>query len=840
MFRRSDPLQFVTQIGGKKLAEDIKSSDKEIRRYEGKFGAKKRRSSLWQSPGAVLRVLPYDRGVRLACDHGWIELHWAAPDCLRVRLNTENGDFLPPFSYAVSKVDWPVVPVEKTDGEDVLEIRSTGFVCRVNKRQSRLRLEMPDGRLLASDAAGMQWQPEGSVRLSVGIAPQEACYGLGMRASSLNLRGKRFQLWNADPGAYARNTDPLYLNIPFYIGMHEGLAYGVFWDNSCRGTADLSATKPGELAFESEGGELRYYIFTGPDVHDVLARFTELTGRIKLPPLWALGYQQARFSYQTQEEVLAVAAEFRNRNIPCDLIYLDIHHRENFRSFTWSRDRFYSARSMIEQLHANGFKVAAAVEPAIQIDPQYDSYRGGVARDVFLKYPDNHPVVGASWAGASHFPDFTKPITRTWWWEQFSLLVRFEVDGIFTDRAEPSVMTPDGKSGTLPDFVQHNRDGLGGDHLENHNTYSLLANRATLEGMEKQRVGQRQWILTRSGFAGIQRYAAVSMGENASDWDQLRLSISMALNMGLSGVAMAGADVGGFHKEASGELFTRWMQAACLMPVFRGSAFITSKPHEPWAFGQPYELINRTMIQLRYRLLPYLYSVIAQSREYGWPVIRPLFMAEPNNPALVGLDDAFMVGGAMLVAPVVEEGAISRDVYLPQGEWYDFWSNEPIAGGRKITVPAPLERLPIFVRAGTVLPIWPDVRYIGETSIEALTLRVYPGDFETVLYEDAGESLDYEKGGYRWVYLSCAWEDENKLVVNRRVAGGYKPEYSKIRVEIIGLGEEPAEVRVNRRGAPLWFYDDGVLEITADDGLMSAEVTGQPSSGDRTLVRRPW
>jgi alpha-glucosidase len=215
-------------------------------------------------------------------------------------------------------------------------------------------------------------------------------------------------------------------------------------------------------------------------------------------------------------------------------------------------------------------------------------------------------------------------------------------------------------------------------------------------------------------------------------------------------------------------------------------------------------------------------------------------MAEPNNPALAGVDDAFMVGGGMVVAPVIEEGAISREVYLPQGEWYDFWSNELIAGRQKITVPAPLERLPIFVRAGVVLPIWPDMRYIGETKIEALTLRVYPGDFETVLYEDAGESLDYEKGGYRWVYLSCAWEDENKLVINRRVAGGYKPQYSKMRLEIIGLDEEPAEVRVNRRGAPLWFYDDGVLEITADDGLMSAEVTGPPSAGDRTLVRRPW
>jgi alpha-glucosidase len=839
LFRRTDPLRFFQRIGGKTLADEIIACDKVIKRYDRRYRVKGRSSAVWHSPGAVVRIHPYERGVRLDCERGWVELHWISPDCLRVRLRTQDGDFIPPFSYAVDKVDWPVPAFTTSEREDSLEMRTSSLVCRVGKHPFRLLLETVGGRRVSLDTKGLQWQIGGGVRLSLALHPDESSHGLGERAAGLNLRGKRFKLWNAEPPKqYTRDTDPLYYSIPFYLGVRDDLAYGVFWDNSSRGMVDIGVSSANELAFEAESGELRYYLFTGSDVNSVVGRYTELTGRIKLPPLWALGYHQSRFSYASQTTVLELAAEFRNRSMPCDAIHLDIPYMDDFRIFTWSGERFPDAAQMIAELHNQGFKIVTILNPGVKVDPDYDVYKSGIANDVFLKYPDGHPVAGAVWAGASRFPDFTSPAARAWWVDQFGTLTSAGVDGIWNDMSEPTIFGANGIATTLPDYVRHDKDGLGGDHLEIHNSYGTLMARATTEALEKHRATKRQVSVARSGYAGTQRYSMSWTGHNQADWDQLRLSISMALNMGMSGAPLTGSHIGGISRDASAELFTRWLQAACLMPFFRNHAALESAPQEPWAYGQPYEVINRLTIQLRYRLLPYLYSIVAQAREYGWPVVRPLFTAEPTNAALRSLDDSFLLGDALLVAPVLDAGAIRREVYLPVGFWYDFWTNEFLEGGRHINVLAPLERLPLFVKAGAVLPMWPDMQYVGEKPIETLLLRAYPGDLESVLYEDAGEGLEYADGDYRWVYTTCEWED-NQFILKRRTAGRYQPEYKSIRVEIAGLREEPLDVRLDWRGAPLWFYDNGVLEVTTDDTFGKIEVINKVDPDDRTLMHRP-
>jgi alpha-glucosidase len=274
------------------------------------------------------------------------------------------------------------------------------------------------------------------------------------------------------------------------------------------------------------------------------------------------------------------------------------------------------------------------------------------------------------------------------------------------------------------------------------------------------------------------------------------------------------------------------------MPFFRTHSNIDTHAQEPWAFGQPYEVINRLTIELRYKLLPYLYSVVAQAKEYGWPIVRPIFMAEPDNPNLRTIDDSYMLGDAILVAPVLEAGAVRRSVYLPVGQWYDYWTNELFEGGQIINVPAPLERLPLFVRAGAVLPLWPEMNYVGEKAVETLVYRVYPGEFETVQYEDKGEGFDYENGDYRWIYITCGWDD-SKLIINRRVAGRYEPLYKSIKLEVVGFDEEPMQVRVDRQGAPLWFYDDGLLELNIDT-FQRIEILRKPLPSDKTIMRRPW
>jgi alpha-glucosidase len=838
---RKENLRFFTEIGGKQLVDDIKAYEKSISRRDRQFNVKKRRSSQWLTPGAVQQVFAYERGVHLRCQNGWLELCWITADCLRVRLRTQDDKFFEPFSYAVNKVDWPSVQFEVIGSEPALpqlEIHTNVLVCRVDKRTSRLRLETLDQRGVCADKQGVQWRADGAVRLSMSMQPDETCYGLGERAQGLQLRGKKVRLWNTDPPeVYHRGSDPLYFSVPFYLGIHRNAAYGLFWDNSSRGNVDLGASKSDEIVFDAEGGELRYYLFVGSDVRQILGRYTELTGRITLPPLWSLGYHQSRFSYDSQETVLKLADDFRSRGVPCDVLYLDIHYMNGFRSFTLDQGRFPELKKMIDALHNRGFKVVPIVNPGIKVDTSYSPYKSGLEWKAFLTYPDEKPAVGVVWPGTCHFPDFTNPSARSWWVQQMAGLIKAGVDGIWNDMGEPTIFTQDGAV-TLPDYVVHNNEGQGGNHLENHNVYGMLMGRATLESLQKHHPSLRPFNIIRAGFAGAQRYATSWTGDNASDWDHLRLSISMVLNMGLSGFPITGPDVGGFNGSANGELFTRWLQAACLMPFFRSHTTIDTHAQEPWSFGQPYEVINRLTIELRYKLLPYLYSVVAQSKEYGWPVVRPVFMAEPENPNIRSIDDCYMLGDVLLVAPVLEAGAVRRSVYLPEGQWYDYWTNELYEGGRVINAPAPLERLPLFVRAGAVLPLWQEMNYVDEKPLATLVYRAYPGDFETVQYEDKGEGLDYQKGDYRWIYITCAWDD-NKLIINRRVAGRYEPLYKSLKLEVVGFDQEPTQIRVDRQGAPLWFFDDGLLELNIDT-FQRIEIMGQPSPTDKTVARRPW
>ncbi|HLV37809.1 MAG TPA: TIM-barrel domain-containing protein, partial [Spirillospora sp.] len=640
------------------------------------------------------------------------------------------------------------------------------------------------------------------------------------------------------PSPYQRGSDPLYYNIPFYLGVHDDGAYGLFWDNSNRGLVDVGAESSDQITFEAEAGEVSYYLFAGSDVNQVLSRYTELTGRILMPPLWFLGYQQCRWSYYPQDQVLQLAHEFRSRGIPCDVIYLDIHYMNGYRVFTWDRERFPQPEQMIRTLHSQGFKVVTILDPGIKIDPDYHTYQSGIERDVFLKYPDGERVAASVWPGLCHFPDFTKQDVRDWWVEQCQPLLAMGVDGVWNDMCEPATFLPE-RAGTLPDYVLHDGDGQGGTHLTYHNVYGMQMARASLQALQTHKPDSRPVNMLRAGYAGTQRYASSWTGDNTSNWDHIRLSISMTLNMGLSGAPMTGPDVGGFYENADGELFTRWLQATCLLPYFRGHTALGTAPHEPWVFGQPYEVINRLTIELRYRLLPYLYSVVAQAAEYGWPVVRPMFTVEPHNPAIRGIDDSYLLGDSLLVAPVLERGAVQRSVYLPAGmDWYDYWTNECFEGGQTIDVTAPLERLPLFVRSGAVIPHWPDMQYVGQKEIDKLTLRLYPGSHETILYEDAGEGLGYQQGQYRWVYITAS-EDGDKLILNRRVAGSYEPTYKLIGLEVVGLNDEPSEIRVDRQGAPLWFYDDDVLEVQTDS-FRTIEITRKPMSSDRTLPSRPW
>lgn len=789
----------------------------------------------WEATGKVLDFKGYDGGMRLECLNGFLDVYWVADDCLRMVYRKTNAFDALPFSYAV--VDQPprIVKYDLVHDEQSLEMRTTQVRCQVVFDPITITLLTLDGDVLARTQMPGAIAPGGEVRAQWGLQPDEAVYGLGERSHTLNLRGDTYSFWNYDQPDCDPGTDPLYFCVPFFVTANDAGAFGLFFDNSYRGTADVGANDD-HVTFAFAGGEVCYYWMVGRDAMQVVRRYAQLTGPAPMPPLWYLGYHQSRFSYAPADEVLSVAKSLRLHNIPADVIHLDIHYMEQFKVFTWDKIAFPDFEGMIERLHELGFKVVVIIDPGIKAEAGYRSYESGVASGVFIQ-ANGQPLEVVVWPGLCHMPDFTQPETRSWWAEQIATLLETGVDGIWNDMNEPAVFSSDGAV-TLPMRVSQSKEHHNGTHLELHNVYGMQMARASLDGLEQARPDRRPVNITRAGYAGTQRYASSWTGDVTSNWEHLRVSIPMVLNLGLSGIGLTGPDVGGFRESTDAELFTRWTQAACLMPFFRNHSAIDTIRQEPWVFGDPYTSAVRAAIRLRYALMPYLYSVVAQHHAYGDPVVRPVFFADPKDASLRDVDDQYMLGDALLLAPVVEPGASERAVRLPVGIWYDYWTGDLYDGGQTITLPVALDTIPLFVRGGAVLPVWEVGKNLADVQVETLNMRVYPGKLETALYEDTGEGLGYRSGEYRWIYYSANWATF-RFKVQRRIAGRYQPTYTKMHLTVFGFDEEPYDVRVDHQAAPMWSFEDGRLEMVLDD-FHHLEITEMIGADDETIPRRRY
>jgi alpha-glucosidase len=599
---------------------------------------------------------------------------------------------------------------------------------------------------------------------------EEHFYGLGEKAAHLDKLHQKFEMWSSDTPGYKLSTDPIYQSIPFYIGLltepakAEGLAYGIFFDNSGRTHFDMASSDPKNISFRSEGGEMNYYFMYGPSMKKVVSLYTELTGHMPLPPKWALGHQQSRWSYGSEKEVKDIVTRYREDKIPLDVIHLDIDYMDDYRVFTFNQDRFPDPSGLMKWLADRGVKAVTIIDPGVKYEPggSYKVFNEGTAHNYFLKQTNGEPYVGKVWPGRSVFVDYTLPEAAKWWGDLHSSLLEAGVAGIWNDMNEPA------------DF--ESRDGLkwkdvvnydGGNHSKHammRNLFAMLECKATYEGLSRLRPNERPYVITRSGFAGIQRYATMWTGDCNSTWDALALSIPMFETLGLCGEPFVGADCGGFIGQTNGELLTRWYQVGFLSPFFRNHHEKGDNYQEPWRFGKQYENIIRKYVELRYRLLPHLYTVLADAHETGVPWIRPLILEYQNDKNVLGVDDEFMVGDKLLCAPVLQAGMNSRDVYLPAGEWYDFFTNEKYAGGQHVVVQAPLDKVPLFVKAGSVLPTGPVVDFIGQDieqglatssnhsskqTEQAVKFEVFPDSAGTAsgnLYEDDGRTPAYLKG----------------------------------------------------------------------------------------------
>jgi alpha-glucosidase len=780
-------------------------------------------SSSGKGIAATVKLLP--NGLEMRRGEMVLQVLALRDDVMRVRL-ARSRELPEDASWAVpGEIRRQAVEVIPEAARDAAGFRSKSLRVRIERATLRLTITDLQGNVIEEDKPGWPLEFRGdSFRIYKTMPLDEHYFGLGDKVGPLDRRGQAFRLWNTDAFRFQESTDPIYKSIPFFITMRNARCAGVFFDNTWPSSFDFGATQRGIYSFGAEGGPIDYYVFYGPDPKQVVRTYAWLTGLPPLPPLWSLGFQQSRFSYETEARLREVAERLRKDKIPSDVLYLDIDFQKEHRPFTVDAERFPHFAQMLADLKRDNFHVVVITDLHIAQVPAsgYAPYDTGISGDHFVKNPDGSIYAGTVWPGPSVFPDFTRQKTREWWGTLYKTFRAEGVAGFWNDMNEPSVfLTP---RLTMPDDVQHRVDEPGfkprtASHAEIHNVYGMENSRATYEGLLKLDPDLRPFVLTRATYAGGQRYAATWTGDNTSSWNHLRLTTPMLLNLGLSGFGLCGADVGGFIGTPGPELLTRWTELATFQPIDRNHTNKGSGDKEVWVHGPQQEAIRRRYIEERYRLMPYLYTLVEELSRTGVPVVRPLFLEFPNatrdlHPLDLDAGNEFLLGPDLLVAsPLFPEQPDSYALNLPPGTWYDYWTGAKMpaadAAGRGDPLIQPtLETLPVYVREGTILPMQPVVESTGETPQGALTLRVYPGDgCHGSVYLDDGKSMAYKRGDMLRMEFSCQLTATGVLLHIGKHQGTFRPWWSKIHVEVYG-----------------WQFPGGVASVRNDPSVPEVSV----------------
>ncbi len=699
-----------------------------------------------QFAGDVKSFKVLDDRVEFILSNALFNVYVVDSNVIRFRY-TDETKFSKAPSYAVIENAKKNIIFTCDDSGDYYLIKTPELNVKISKSPCRVSIFDKMMNLLNEDEKyfGVSFD-NGGVKCYKKLFDDENFFGLGEKTGGLNKRENLYTMWNTDHPAYDNEWDPLYVSIPFFIGERNKKAYGIFFDNTYKSYFNMGASNKRFYWFGADDGEMNYYFIYGPEMKKVISSYTDLTGKMQLPPMWALGYQQSKWSYSPESTVKRIAKTFRDKKIPCDVIYLDIDYMNGYRVFTWSKDRFPHPEKMLSDLKDEGFKIVPIIDPGVKADSNYFAAKDGLAKNIFVKYPDGEPYEGEVWPSWSYFADFTKKESRDWWGEKLSSLLNQGVEGFWNDMNEPSVW---GQS--FPDMIQFSDNGFGTTYNKIHNVYALEEAKATFDAFQKYSPDKRHFTLTRAGFAGIQRYSAVWTGDNVSNEESLRLACIMPQGLGLSGVPFIGSDAGGFIGVPSSRLYTRWMELGAFTPFFRGHSSINQKDKEPWAFGSEVESWVRNIISLRYELLPFLYNEFYNASITGLPIMRPMFLNYQNDDQCYSDNSQFqfMVGDNLLVAPVVDETSNFKKLYLPKGNWYDWWTGKIYNGGNWIIVEAPIYQIPLFVKEGAFIPMQNVEQYVGEKKMDELKVLVFPSDESKFnFYEDDGISYDYKNGKY--------------------------------------------------------------------------------------------
>lgn len=725
------------------------------------------------SPGKLLRGEKGPGGATFYFESAELEIHFLAADLVRV--NWKPG--LPPVPYAIARKNWEEVETILSEiGDDwqlssekiTITVKVDGSIQFNDQEGKRLRQELPPqkaGSALTHQAV---------------LQPEEHIYGLGERAAPLNLRDPKdgrleanYQMWNFDAaGMYGPGSDPLYICIPLYLGLHERGSYLVFYENSFAGNFKFD-NRQNQVTANFEGGSLRYYLITGTPA-TILERYTELTGRPAMPPKWALGYHQSHWGYRTEQAVREEVEGFVEHDLPLSAVHLDIDVQVGFRAFTIDPNRFPNMLEFTKELMARGVRFITILNPGIKYSRQSQLFLEGQVLGAFCRQPNGELVSGPVWPGWCVFPDYTNPVVREWWSRQYRYMLDVGVAGFWHDMNEPAAFITWGDR-SLPKSTQHFMEGRGGDHREAHNIYGMMQAQASYEGLRGYQAGQRPFIVSRAGWAGLQRYSWTWTGDIECTWEAMRQTVATVVGLGLSGIPYSGPDIGGFQGNPPAELYLRWFQMASFLPFCRTHSSNNAENRRPWSYGEPTLKSIRELLVLRYRLLPYFYTLAWQANQTGTPLVRPVFWADFTDQKLWGIEDAFLLGNALLVCPIFEAEARSRLVQLPQGRWYNFWNDESMEGPGEVELEAPLETIPLLVKACSLLPL---------EEGKQLQLHLYPpvvGSCENVVYSDAGDGY----GQWRLDRLQMVWV-EGGLDVFWQQEGEYPFPYERVEVHLHG------------------------------------------------------
>ena len=757
-------------------------------------------------------------------------------DVLRVRM--ARGADLP------EDASWAVLPAARTASVPVTQ-EAQGFATKSLRIaiDEHLQLKVTDlvGNVLQNDAAPVSWDGN-RFKISKVSTASDHFFGLGDKPGPLDRRGETFTMWNTDAFGFQESTDPIYKAIPFFIDVNHGRALGVFLDNTWQTSFDFAHADFSRYTLSSLDGPIDYYLMYGPDPKAVVSTWSWLTGPTPLPPLWALGFQQSRYSYFPATQLREVADRLRADHIPSDVLWLDIDFQHKNWPFTIDEENYPNFTGMVQDLTRQNFKLVVITDLHIAKQPGagYAPYDSGTAGDHFVKNPDGSVYVGKVWPGDSVFPDFTQARTRKWWGTLYQGFVAQGVAGFWNDMNEPAVF--DGPGKTMPFNIQHRIDEPGfrkrtTSHLEIHNVFGMQNARATFEGSLALRPNERPFVMTRASYAGGQRYSTTWTGDNSSTWNHLRMTVPQLVNLGISGFSLAGADVGGFAGSPSPDLLTKWLELAAFQPIDRDHSAKGTRMHEVWVDGPEQEAIRRRYIEERYKLMPYLYTVAEETSHDGLPIDRPLFLEFPHATSdgtpydLSTGGGEFLFGSRLLIAPNPSpEEVAPYTIHLPPGTWYDYWTGEQftrstptgtldleqrdkVIAQKPLTVAPKLAELPVYVRGGTILPLAPLTQSTAEIPNGPLTLRVYPlasglnipGEAcAGEVYTDDGHSFNFRQGDFARIHFTCTVAADGSLLVEAaKQEGRYKPWWHEYRIEAVGWNPTQKTATVDNKFTPL-------------------------------------